>query len=122
MEQTQRRRGGGLLFVVGILVGIPVTIFAVSNLESATVEFLGWTAQVPLWAVIALSLLAGALLGIAALLTWQARRKHGRKQAARRKKQAAVDSGTSAAPGAAEQGDRAAGDAGTGTDGGRLGS
>jgi uncharacterized integral membrane protein len=87
MAQTQRRRGGGIFFVVGILVGIPATIFALSNLESVTVEFLGWTARVPLWAVIALSLLAGALLGTTALLAWQARRKHGRKKAAKREQQ-----------------------------------
>lgn len=89
MAEAQHRRGGGLLFVVGILVGIPATIFALSNLESTTVEFLGWAAEVPLWAVIMLSILVGAVLGTAGLLTWQARRKRGRKKAAKREKQAA---------------------------------
>jgi uncharacterized integral membrane protein len=84
MAETQRRRGGGLLFVVGLLIGIPATIFALSNLESTTVEFLGWAAEVPLWAVIMLSILIGALLGTVWLLTLQARRKRGRRKAAKR--------------------------------------
>lgn len=91
-EQGQPRRGGTLGFVVGFGIAIPATIFALSNLESATVEFLGWQAQVPLWAVIGLSLLAGALIGVIVLLAWQARRKHGQKKMAKqaqREKQAA---------------------------------
>jgi len=120
MEQTQRRRGGGLLFVVGILVGIPATIFAVSNLESATVEFLGWTAQVPLWAVIALSIFAGALMGVAALLTMQARRRRGRKKDAKRQERAATDSRPPAAPASPEQGSTGSGGEDTDASGGRL--
>lgn len=94
-EQKQQRRGGTLGFVIGFGIAIPATIFALSNLESATVEFLGWQAEVPLWAVIGLSLLAGALIGIIVLLAWQARRKHGKKkvakQAAREQKAAEKD-------------------------------
>ncbi len=96
MAQTQRRRGGTVGFIVGFGIAIPATIFALSNLESATIEFLGWQAQVPLWAVIGLSLLAGALLGVVLLLAWQARRKHGKKKVAKqaeRDKQAAHDDG-----------------------------
>ena len=80
----QQRRGGSLGFVVGLALGIPATIFALSNLESVQVEFLGWTASTPLWVVIILSLLAGALIGCALLLAWQARRRHTRKKAARK--------------------------------------
>jgi uncharacterized integral membrane protein len=83
MADKGRRRGSSLGFVVGFGVGIPATIFALSNLEATSVEFLGWQAEVPLWAVMAISLLAGVLLGIAGLLTWQARRRRGRKKAAR---------------------------------------
>ena len=80
----QQRRGGSLGFVVGLALGIPATVFALSNLESVQVEFLGWTASTPLWVVIILSLLAGALIGWAVLLAWQARRRHTRKKAARK--------------------------------------
>jgi uncharacterized integral membrane protein len=84
-KEGQHRTGGSLGFVVGFGIGIPATIFALSNLESVTVEFLGWQAETPLWAVITLSLLAGALLGVAVLLTWQARRRHGRKKQAKKR-------------------------------------
>lgn len=83
MASTDGRRGGGLGFIVGFGIGIPATIFALSNLEATQVEFLGWTAEVPLWAVIALSMLAGALFGVGMLLAWQARRRRGRKKAAK---------------------------------------
>lgn len=83
MAETRPRRGGSLGFVVGFAIAIPATIFALSNLESAQVEFLGWTAEVPLWAVIGISFAAGALLGVVVLVTWQARRKRGRKKAAK---------------------------------------
>jgi uncharacterized integral membrane protein len=79
----QQRRGGSLGFIVGLALGVPATIFALSNLESVEVEFLGWTASTPLWVVIILSLLAGVLIGCAVLLAWQARRRHTRKKAAR---------------------------------------
>jgi uncharacterized integral membrane protein len=82
----QQRRGGSLGFVIGLGLGVPATIFALSNLESVQVEFLGWTASTPLWVVIILSLLAGALIGCAVLLAWQARRRHTRKKAARGKR------------------------------------
>jgi uncharacterized integral membrane protein len=83
MAEVKQRRGGTLGFIVGFGIGIPATVFALSNLEATNVEFLGWAAQVPLWAVIALSLVAGVLLGVTMLLGWQARRKHGRKKAAK---------------------------------------
>lgn len=83
MAEAKQRRGGSLGFVVGFAIAIPVTIFALSNLESAQVEFLGWTAEVPLWAVIVLSFVAGALVGVLVLVTWRARRKHGRRKAAK---------------------------------------
>lgn len=102
MADTQRR-GGTFGFLVGFGIAIPATIFALSNLESATVEFLGWQAEVPLWAVIALSFLAGALLGVIVLLAWQARRSRGKKKVAKRaerEKQAARND-TPALPGTA---------------------
>jgi uncharacterized integral membrane protein len=87
----KRRRGGSLGFIIGIAVGIPATIFALSNLESADVEFLGWQAEVPLWAVIGLSLLAGIVIGMGVLLAVQARRRRERKRevkSARKREQA----------------------------------
>ena len=87
----QKRRGGSLGFAVGLTLGVPATIFALSNLESVQVEFLGWTASTPLWVVIILSLLAGALIGCAVLLAWQARRRRTRKKAARDKPRAAPE-------------------------------
>ncbi len=75
-----RRRGGSLGFIIGIAVGIPATIFALSNLESTNVEFLGWQAEVPLWAVIGLSLLAGVAIGMGVLLAVQTRRRRHRKR------------------------------------------
>lgn len=87
----QDRRGGSLGFVVGLALGVPATIFALSNLESVQVEFLGWTASTPLWVVIILSLLSGALIGCAVLLAWQARRRHTRKKAARGQPRDATD-------------------------------
>lgn len=106
-KETQRRTGGSLGFVVGFGIGIPATIFALSNLESVTVEFLGWQAETPLWAIITLSLLAGALLGVAILLTWQARRRHGRRKQAKkraREEQRALTEQPSQAPAALESG------------------
>ena len=101
MTGAKQRRGGSLGFIVGVGVGIPATVFALSNLEATTVEFLGWQAEVPLWTVIGLSIAAGALLGAAGLLTWQARRRHGRnkaaKQAARAPQEGAKDAGGSTA-------------------------
>lgn len=119
MGDSKQRRGGSLGFVVGFGVGIPATVFALSNLEATTVEFLGWQAEVALWAVIALSIAAGALLGTAGLLTWQARRRHGRKkaaqQASRAQQETAHDAEASTAIESVEQaelgvGDRAADD------------
>lgn len=81
MAEKDRRRGASLGFVVGFGVGIPATVFALSNLEATRVEFLGWQAEVPLWAVMAISLVAGVVLGIAGLLAWQARRRRGRRKA-----------------------------------------
>lgn len=103
------RRGGSLGFVVGLVIGIPATMFALSNLESVDVEFLGWEASVPLWIVIIVALIAGALGGCAVLLAAQARRRRGKKKAARTQakadqereaQQAEVDQGpaTGAAP------------------------
>jgi uncharacterized integral membrane protein len=78
-----RRRVGSLWFVVGVLVAVPATIFALSNLESATVEFLGWQAETPLWAVIGISVLAGVLIGAALTAAIGARRRRGKRRAVR---------------------------------------
>lgn len=83
MADAAKRRGGSLGFVLGSAVAIPATIFALSNLESTDVEFLGWQAQVPLWVVIALSLAAGAVIGVGLVLAWQARRRLGRRREAK---------------------------------------
>lgn len=80
--EKKQRRGGSLGFIVGFAIGIPATIFALSNLEGTTVEFLGWEAEVPLWLVIAISVLAGAIIGMGVLLEWQRRRRRGRRRKA----------------------------------------
>lgn len=80
MAEAGSRRGGSLGFVIGVAVAIPATVFALSNLESTTVEFLGWESEVPLWLVILLSFTAGAVVGIGVLLAVQARRRLGRRR------------------------------------------
>jgi uncharacterized integral membrane protein len=102
----QQRRGGSLGFVIGLALGVPATVFALSNLESVQVEFLGWTASTPLWVVIILSLLAGALIGCAVLLAWQARRRHTRKKAARGKPRGSTDDPSTDPEGATPAGRR----------------
>lgn len=107
-----RRRSGSLGFVIGVVVAIPATLFALSNLEPATVEFLGWQAEVPLWAVIGLSVLAGVLIGSALTAAFGARRRREKKRRAQARstavesdEQPALESGEAAAaldPGAAE--------------------
>ncbi len=104
----QRRRGGSLGFVIGLALGVPATLFALSNLESVQVEFLGWTASTPLWVVIVLSLLAGALIGCAVLLAWQARRRHTRKKAAREQPRGPADEPSTDAEGTTPAGHRQA--------------
>lgn len=104
----QQRRGGSLGFVVGLVIGVPATIFALSNLEAVEVEFLGWQASTPLWVVIILSLLAGALIGCAVLLAWQARRRHTRKKAARGQPGGSTDEPSTAAEGTSPAGHRQA--------------
>lgn len=81
MAAEGRRRGGSLGFVIGIVVAVPATVFALSNLEHATVQFLGWQAEVPLWLVIAVSVLAGTVIGAGVTLALRARRRRERKKA-----------------------------------------
>lgn len=115
MADKGQRRIGSLGFVLGFAIGIPATIFALSNLESTAVEFLGWEAEVPLWFVIALSLVAGVLIGVGGLLAWQTRRRMGRRRAAKAAaKQAARTPATSSA-------DTPALDSGSGGSGDRPG-
>jgi uncharacterized integral membrane protein len=85
-----RRRTGSLGFVVGVVVAIPATIFALSNLEPATVEFVGWQAEVPLWAVIGISVLAGVLIGSALTAAFGARRRREKKRKAQARVTAAA--------------------------------
>ena len=80
MASDGRRRGGSLGFVIGLLVAVPATVFALSNLEQATVEVLGWQAEVPLWLVIGASVLSGAVIGVGVTLALQARRRRERKK------------------------------------------
>jgi|GEM_PF-5420807 uncharacterized integral membrane protein len=77
-----RRRVGSLWFVVGVLVAVPATIFALSNLDTATIQFLGWQAETPLWAVIIISVLAGVLIGSALTAALGARRRRGKQRKA----------------------------------------
>jgi uncharacterized integral membrane protein len=78
-----RRRVGSLGFVVGALVAVPATVFAVSNLETTSVQFLGWQADVPLWIVIGVSVLAGFIIGAGVTAAVQARRRRTRKKRAK---------------------------------------
>ncbi len=92
-----RRRGGSLGFAIGILVAVPATVFLLSNLEQATVEFLGWQAEVPLWLVIALSVLAGAVIGVGVTLALQARRRRDKRKAGKAAARPAEPSATDTA-------------------------
>ena len=83
MASDGRHRGGSLGFVIGLFVAVPATVFALSNLEQATVEFLGWQAEVPLWLVIGASVLSGAVIGVGVTLALQTRRRRERKKAAK---------------------------------------
>lgn len=83
-----RRRVGSLWFVVGVLVAVPATIFALSNLDTATIQFLGWQAETPLWAVISISVLAGVLIGSALTAALGARRRREKRRKAGAKAQA----------------------------------
>jgi uncharacterized integral membrane protein len=75
-----RRRVGSVWFVIGVAIAIPATVFAVSNVEPAQIEFLGWQALVPLWIVIGASLLAGMLIGAALTAAAGARRRRARRK------------------------------------------
>lgn len=91
-----RTRFGSLGFVVGVLVAIPATAFALSNLEPATVEFLGWQAEVPLWLVIGASVLAGVVIGAGLTLALGARRRRTKKKARKAREQQAHAEGAQA--------------------------
>lgn len=77
-----RRRVGSLWFVVGVVLAVPATIFALSNLDTATIGFLGWQAEIPLWAVIVISVLAGVLIGSALTAAVGARRRREKQRKA----------------------------------------
>ncbi len=75
-----RRRVGSVWFVLGVALAIPATVFALSNVEPAEIEFLGWQAEVPLWIVIGASLLIGVVIGSALTAAVGARRRRARRK------------------------------------------
>lgn len=49
--------------LVLVLIGVLLLVFAVQNLQSAPVNFLGATLQLPVWVLVVASFLLGMLLG-----------------------------------------------------------
>ncbi len=62
----------GLLAVVSSILGAVIAIFAIQNLDNATVNFLAWTIEFPMAAVVGIAFVGGAL--ISSLLGWRRRR------------------------------------------------
>lgn len=70
---AQPRRGGGLIAVISSILGAAIAIFAIQNLDSAEVDFLAWTIELPLAATIGIAFVVGAL--ISSLMGWGRRRR-----------------------------------------------
>ncbi len=69
-----------LLFLVVIIV--PAVILVLSNTDSREVSFAGWTGEAPLWIILAIAFLAGALLTRVIGWTWAKIRRRARRKKA----------------------------------------
>ena len=74
-SESNRRVAG--LVIAGIIV-IAAAIFLLQNTEEATVKFLFFSREVPVYIVIVISMVLGSLLTLIAL--WLRRRSKRRKQ------------------------------------------
>ena len=69
-----------LLFLVVIVV--PAVILVLSNTDSREVSFAGWTGEAPLWIILAIAFVAGALLTRVVGWTWSKIRRRSRRKKA----------------------------------------
>ncbi len=53
-----------LYFIVGLILGLAVAVFALQNTDSIQIRFLWWQVQGPLAAITLLSAVAGALAAL----------------------------------------------------------
>ena len=77
-EAPPSRRAAVWLIIAGIIV-VAVAIFISQNADDVAVQFLWFTGEVPLWLLIVIALVAGAILGQVGL--YLRRRRKRRKDA-----------------------------------------
>jgi uncharacterized integral membrane protein len=84
-EQPQNIRSSndriGIGIIVTVLVVVILGIFVWQNRDSVTLEFLFLKRDLPLWAVLAVFMALGALLGW--VWRWVMRRRAGRRKSAK---------------------------------------
>jgi putative membrane protein len=80
-----------VLLIFSLIVAIIAVGFAVQNSETATIQFLFWTWEIPLAFALLLSMLLGALISILASLPAMTRSKLALRR--QRKQQSELDSG-----------------------------
>ena len=69
-----------LLFL--LLITVPAVILVLSNTDSREVSFAGWTGEAPLWIILAIAFVAGALLTRVVGWTWGKIRRRARRKKA----------------------------------------
>ena len=62
-ERTQRDRGIGIRQVLSILLSAVVLVLIVVNTDEATLDLLFGEVKAPLWLIIAIAALVGAVIG-----------------------------------------------------------
>ncbi|MEA2023938.1 MAG: lipopolysaccharide assembly protein LapA domain-containing protein [Actinomycetota bacterium] len=71
VKDTNDKIGFGMIVTAVILVGLAV--FVIQNLDSTPVEFLFFSASLPLWLVVVVSVALGVVLGW--IWRWMSRRR-----------------------------------------------
>ncbi len=71
VQGTNDKIGFGMIITVVILVGLAV--FVIQNMDSTPVEFLFFSASLPLWLVVVVSVALGVVLGW--IWRWMSRRR-----------------------------------------------
>lgn len=69
------RRVSAWLVIAGLIV-VAVAIFIAQNGDDVPIQFLWFTGEVPLWLLIVISLVAGAILGQVGLYLRRRRKRH----------------------------------------------